>query len=410
MHQTEPPKPRILYVVREPWPTYRSDVRILFGKYLPRLGLNCDLVTEGAGSDHTELAKWSGGKAFLWGGTRTGALYHVGKFLHTARILIFHGTRDYKAVQVRDMPFHALFALIVARIRRQAFFYWMSFPMPESHVLRARTRGWRAGTKYWFPLTQGLIGKAVLYKLVLPRATHVFVQSQRMQDDLVQLGIDQRLITPVPMGVDLEDQPLTNSDFARDARPNGKKVLAYLGTLDRERNIEKLFAMLALVVKVEPRAVLLLIGSTSDPGYLKSLRLYAEHCGIAESVVWTGWLSMHEAWQHLRAADVGLSPIPRGPLLDVGSPTKTVEYMALGLPVVVNDNPDQQHIVRESGAGFSVDYEPEAFAEAVLQLLSDPDLRAQMGRKGQAYVREHRSYLCIATMLANKYDALLRQD
>jgi len=37
---------RLIYFTAEQWPTFRADLVALFGKYLPRRGVTCDLVTE----------------------------------------------------------------------------------------------------------------------------------------------------------------------------------------------------------------------------------------------------------------------------------------------------------------------------------------------------------------------------
>jgi len=39
---------RILQLVPEPLPTFRADVATLFGKYLPRHGVQCHLVGKGS--------------------------------------------------------------------------------------------------------------------------------------------------------------------------------------------------------------------------------------------------------------------------------------------------------------------------------------------------------------------------
>jgi hypothetical protein len=40
--------------------------------------------------------------------------------------------------------------------------------------------------------------------------------------------------------------------------------------------------------------------------------------------------------------------------LNPASPTKLVEYMALGKAVVANDHPDQRMVLEQSGAGICV--------------------------------------------------------
>ena len=120
----------------------------------------------------------------------------------------------------------------------------------------------------------------------------------------------------------------------------------------------------------------------------------------------TGWLPQPEALRLLACAELAWSPVPRGPLFDVSSPTKAVEYLGLGLPCVGNDIPDQQLVLERSGGGLCVSMTPQAFAEASLALLSDADLARQMGESGRRWVREHRDYAVLARQVAAVYRRL----
>ena len=79
----------------------------------------------------------------------------------------------------------------------------MSFPIPESHLGMAEDRGVSAGiAKFAYHWLNGKLGQWILYRLVLPRADHVFVQSDQMKIDVARLGIPACRMTPVPMAVD----------------------------------------------------------------------------------------------------------------------------------------------------------------------------------------------------------------
>ena len=97
-----------------------------------------------------------------------------------------------------------------------------------------------------------------------------------------------------------------------------------------------------------------------------------------------------------------------GYLLDSASPTKVPEYLALGVPVVCNDNPDQERVINESGAGICVPYSAEDFASAVIKMLClDKSERNEMGIKGKDYVSRYRDYRIIGNDVANSYRSLL---
>ncbi|MES2579546.1 MAG: glycosyltransferase [Pseudomonadota bacterium] len=391
----------ILLLTAEQWPTHRADIRVLFGKYLPRFGITCDLVTE-QDLNNIEQAAWPAGKALLCKVPKNRAGQYIVKFLHQCKVLITSDYANYQAIQVRDMTLIALVAIVMSKLKKRPFYYWLSYPQSEGQIERAKARGIRAGMRYCFPLLQGWIGQQLLYKIILPNAHHVFVQSQNMLEMLARKGVPAKKMTPVPMGVDLE---ATQQNPVPSDHPFliGKRVLVYLGTLDRVRQIEILFGMLSLVLKQVPNAVLVLAGDTEDADHRAWLKQQAEKMGVSEHVLWTGWLPMVEAWRYVAAAEIGLSPIPRGYLLDMGSPTKAVEYMALGIPVVMNDNPDQVFVAQESGANTCVPLDAENFANVTVSLLYDAPLRASMQEKGIAYVNQVRGYQQLAATLSAQY-------
>jgi glycosyltransferase involved in cell wall biosynthesis len=399
---------RLLFATIEPCPTFRPDVATLFGKFLPRFGVTSDLVAERAPGVAGEVS-WGGGEALLISsrGGRPGR--YVVNLLRYALILLRANRAKYQAIQVRDMPSVALLGLLAARLKRLPFFYWMSFPAPEGQIYLARQRGLSAGLiRFLFPLLwRGWMHLFLLYRIVLPRADHVFVQSDRMREDLVGKGIARQKLTPVVMGVDLEVSLPEAIAPADDARLKGKRVLIYLGTLARGRRIEVLFDMLKILRQQFPDVLLLLVGEADDEADERRLRKLADDAGVAEATVWTGWLPHQEAWRYVRAAQVGLAPVPRGSMLDCGSPTKVLEYLALGVPVVANDNPDQERVLREGGGGLCVPLTAHDFAQAVSRLLVDEPLRRAMASSGQSYVRASRGYQTLAKLVADKYAELL---
>jgi glycosyltransferase involved in cell wall biosynthesis len=397
----------LLFLTSEQWPTFRADLTVLFGKYLPRLGITCDLVTEqDVTYDITKIVPWPAGKALLCKIPANRAGQYIVKFFHQAKVLTTSDYKEYQAVQVRDMTIIALVAIMMCKLKKRLFYYWLSYPQSEGQIQRAKARGLKGGIRFWFPLIQGVIGQWLLYKVILPRADHVFVQTQTMLEMVAQRGIVRNKMTPVPMGVDLETvrqkpSPSNNPTLV------GKRVLIYLGTLDRVRQIEILFEMLAIIYKQVPNVLLVLAGDTEDSSHREWLKQEALKLGVMQHILWTGWLPMQEAWRYVAAAEIGLSPVPRGYLLDMGSPTKAIEYMALGLPVVMNDNPDQALVAQESGAAKCIPLNAAEFASSVLSLLDDAEAKASMQMKGVDYVNKVRGYQQIAATLSAKYHQLV---
>ena len=395
---------RLLYLTAETYPTYRVDLLVLFGKILPKYGIHSDIVA-GKTEGNVETASWGGGETYLCDVSGGSARLHINTFLHGIRHMLKADRKRYQAIQVRDMPLLAAIGLLVARFKGLKFFYWMSFPISEGLIVLARERGLSSGLiKFLFPWIKGQIGYSLLYRLVLPRADHVFVQSDQMKEALVKRGFHPGRMTPVPMGVDMETLQSINIPPVDDVRFVNRRVLVYLGTLDRLHRIEILFEMVAIVKRQFSDVLLILVGDANEETHRCWLKMKASEAGIEDNLLWTGWLPMYEGWRYVRTAAVGLSPIPRGYLLDVSSPTKVLEYLALGIPVVCNDNPDQERVIRESEAGICVVYSAEDFANAVIRMLClDKNARNEMGIRGKDYVAHHRDYRLIGDNVANSY-------
>jgi len=380
---------RILQLVPEALPTFRADVATLFGKYLPRHGVECRLV----GQDGTRAGpRWRAELAFA---------------LRCLRALLGVSRADCDAVQVRDMVSIGLLALLVARLKGLPLMVWLSYLMSEGRIERARAQlAQGAGVRARLVLAKGLLERWLLYRVLLPRADHVFVQSDAMARLMQSHGIAPERLSAVPMGVDME--AVTRQHAARswpgwEQRP----VLAYLGTLDRARCLEQLLDALALVRRELPQASLLLIGGSPRPDDVLQLREAARRRGLHDALGVTGWLPPAQAWEYVLGAQAAVSWVPRGALYDVSTPTKLLEYLALGMPCVGNDTPDQAAVLTGSGAGWLAASTPQAMAEALLAILRDPEAARQRAAGGPRYIEERRSYRVLGAAVAQRYYSLL---
>jgi glycosyltransferase involved in cell wall biosynthesis len=106
-------------------------------------------------------------------------------------------------------------------------------------------------------------------------------------------------------------------------------------------------------------------------------------------------------------ADVGLSPDPLNPLNDVSTMNKTMEYMAFELPVVAFDLKETR-VSAEDAAIYVRPNDTDAYADAITELLADPDRRAAMGRAGRQRVEQVLAWGHQAPRYVNVYQGLSR--
>jgi glycosyltransferase involved in cell wall biosynthesis len=396
----------LLQLVPESLPTFRADVAVLFGKYLPRHGVQCHIVGMPGTDEMNNQGFASVRRAHSAdGGWRQNLSY----LLLCLRTLLGTSKHSCDLIQVRDMVSIGLLALIVARLKGIPFVYWISYLMPEERIDRGRTAiNTGAGFRFRLVLLKGLVERAILYWIVLPGARHVFVQSEAMKELIVSTrGIQPDKLTPVPMGVDTEIMPAVNVVKQRLPGWEDSQVIAYLGTLDRSRRLHEVVDALALVRVQHPQARLLFIGDASNREHTEELLAHANRIGLNDAVYITGWLPSSHAWALLAGADAAISYIPRSQILDVSSPTKLLEYLALGMPCVGNNNPDQARVLSTSGAGWLTESTAEALAQALSEILNDPEAACKRAALGPAYINATRSYRLLASMVAERYKLIV---
>jgi glycosyltransferase involved in cell wall biosynthesis len=318
---------------------------------------------------------------------------------HDLRIIGRARRGNYDVIEVKDKFVAGLFGLLAARLTRTKFIYWLSWPYPEEYLERARDKSARYPVLYRI---RGWTFSLLLYRLLLPAADRVFLQSEQMRADVVAKGCPADRTVVVPMGVKLSAFDDVNNAPARRAIPESDRCFLYLGTLVQVRRLDFLIRVLARVREKVGDAKLYLVGAGEDDSDEDLLHAEAERLGLQSSVIFTGRLPWSAAQRYVRDADVCVSPFYPTPILNSTSPTKLVEYLAMGRPVVANDHPEQERIIRESGAGYCVPWNEESFADAIASLLLDPDIARKMGSKGPAYVSQHRSYNVIADLVENE--------
>jgi glycosyltransferase involved in cell wall biosynthesis len=290
----------------------------------------------------------------------------------------------------------------------------MSFPIVEGFEVRRddirRACSGIKGRLLWAGhALRAWASRIVIYRLVLPGARHIFVQSDAMADWLAAKGFERARMTAVPMGVDDQLFDRGKVEPVVDARLDGRRVVLYLGRIARSRRSDFLLEVADELRKTVPEALLVIAGDAPSDDEMAWMRREIEARGLAHHVLLTGWLPQRTALGYAVRAEVGLSPIPRGTLFDVSSPTKLVEYLALGIPSVANDIPDQALVIEQSRAGLCVPMEADDFARATVQLLRDAHTARQFALRGPAYVKGHRTYDILGRNVAQTYKKILTE-
>jgi 1,2-diacylglycerol 3-alpha-glucosyltransferase len=186
---------------------------------------------------------------------------------------------------------------------------------------------------------------------------------------------------------------------AREGLGADRPLVTYVGRVAHEKNIGFLVRVFAQVLAAVPQALLVIAG---EGPAREALRVQVAALGLTAQVHFAGYLERDtQLLDCYAAADAFV----------FASRTETqglvlLEAMAQGAPVVSTAELGTRSIlVPESGA-VVVPEERDAFAAAVVRVLTAPGLRAELATRGRAYARTWSSAL-MARRLKGLYAQLL---
>lgn len=214
------------------------------------------------------------------------------------------------------------------------------------------------------------------------RMDALIVPSSAMRDKLADYGVRTPMHV-IPTGIPLVDFSGGDGVAFRSRHGIGadRPVLLFVGRVAHEKNIDFLLRALELAIAQVPDLLLVVAG---EGPALESLKKLTARLELQEHVLFVGYLDRRAALLDCyRAADAFV----------FASRTETqglvlLEAMALGVPVVSTAVMGTRDVVGP-GRGALVPQDNEAdFAEHVVRLIRDPQLRAGLAADGRAYVRE----------------------
>ncbi|MEM7321527.1 MAG: glycosyltransferase family 4 protein [Actinomycetota bacterium] len=133
-------------------------------------------------------------------------------------------------------------------------------------------------------------------------------------------------------------------------------------------------------------------------------RLQEQHrkLDLGDGVRFTGFISDDDMLDYMATADVGAAPDVESPLNNISTMIKTMDYMAMGLPVVSFDLTESR-VSAGDAARYAPEHSGESFGETILALIDDPELRHRMGEIGQERIAGPLSWKNSATQLLAAY-------
>lgn len=231
------------------------------------------------------------------------------------------------------------------------------------------------------------IGAAALRSIALRSlraASGVSTTTEGQRGYLIDRGLPAERVRVVPNGVprSVIDELIRRSDTAADSPAAPLKVV-YAGLLGFPQGLE--FAVESMEDLAGEGIELHLFGDGAELQRLIEFRRTRDlrHVHVHGHVPYDEYLRV------IATADILFASLR--PEIRTAMPSKLLEYMAAGKPVLFAGCGEAAETVERTGAGISVPYgDTQMFQRSLRRLSSDVQLRGQLGATGRDWVVRHR--------------------
>ena len=237
----------------------------------------------------------------------------------------------------------------------------------------------RSRKKRLFPVYRRLILE------VGRRADAVITVSNASRLDVVRyLRIPKSRVTMIKTvynGVSSQFRPLQSELVGRKDECNRERIILYVGRSDPYKGIVNLVEAFARLLEMCPFPVKLKIAGKRDKRYPEAPERALE-LGIDEFVEWTGYLANDDLVVAYQEADVFVLP---SRCEGFGLPV--IEAMTCGTPVVCSNRGALPEVAGDAASYVDPD-DIEGLTSAILEVLTDPEVRKRLVAKGLKRARQ----------------------
>jgi glycosyltransferase involved in cell wall biosynthesis len=236
------------------------------------------------------------------------------------------------------------------------------------------------GKTHWLEYygAKGVVG-SIIEKLLTRFAPSIIAITQKGKEQLHQLGVEEKKVTLIPNGIDLEK--------IHNAEPKQKKFdLVYMGRLNKHKDVDHLLHIVSIMEKAGEPVTLQIIGEGPERLALEKL---TKELDISKYVTFHGMIAAdEEAYSWMKASRLFIYPITKGG----GGSISVLEANACGLPVVAYEHEKgiSDELIDEGVNGYWVkEPTPRAMAEKITQLLFGKNQGSNLSQSSLNYAKKY---------------------
>jgi glycosyltransferase involved in cell wall biosynthesis len=242
------------------------------------------------------------------------------------------------------------------------------------------------------------IGNAVKFA---NNADSVIVPTNSVKEIIRQWGVKNKNVIAIPTGIDKSLFENANGKQIRlkYAVKEDEILLVVVTRFTKEKNIEFLFRSVARAIKANPKIKFLACG---DGDLTDKLKAFVKKQALENNIIFSGFISN----------DVKKNFYAAGDIFVFSSTSETQgmivsEAMYMGLPVVAVKATGTSDLVANQISGLLVEEDEGKFANAIIKLAADGQLRKTLSQNALQFANENYTSLVCTNKLLDVYQKVI---
>lgn len=357
---------------------YDTDNRVKrYAETLVRLGHNVDVISyriEGQGC-YEQINGVNVYRIQLRSHNEKGKcayLLNLITFLVNSAIILtkMHLSNPYHLIHVHSVPDFEVFAAFIPKLTGARIILDIHDIVPEFYASK-------------FAVKQSSIGfeaLIVVERAAIAFADHVIISNHIWKKRLVSRSVKENKCTVI---LNLPDQ---TTFYRRHSKKHNsdKFTLMYPGTLSWHQGVDIAVKAFAKIADSAPNAVFLIYGNGPQRKQLEKL---VRDLRLVDRVFIMGLRAIEEIAEIMAEADLGIVPKRNDPFGGEAFSTKILEFMSLGIPVLVSETKIDRFYFNDSLVKFFSPEDEDDLARAMLSLIKSKASRDLLVRNAEEFVK-----------------------
>jgi predicted ATP-grasp superfamily ATP-dependent carboligase len=292
-------------------------------------------------------------------------------FVSSWQITRRHWRKHYDVVHVHNIPDFLVFAAFYPKLTGSKVILDIHDIVPELFANKFRTS----------PRSLWIRGLKFVEKLSAKFATHIILSNDLWLEKYASRSAPKEKCSVFINNVDRSVfQP------RQHWKRNDKPLIIFPGGLQWHQGLDIALRAFEKLRRRIPNAEFHIYGE----GQMKtSLVALAEELGVDGSVRFFSPLRTHEIAEVMSRADLGIVPKRADSFGNEAYSTKIMEFMSLGVPVVVSNTKIDRYYFDDSIVRFFQAGDPDSLAQAMYEVLSNDKLRGEMVSRALQYAAQN---------------------